>query len=59
MLKVKRLCNVVDKTKSNLITNVQTKMKNKNNTIILKIIKQGVNFNLYINITRKHNLYQS
>lgn len=56
MLK-KKIWDIFNKTRPEPITPTQTKKKDKNNIIVLKIIKKKTNFNIYTNIIRKHNLY--
>lgn len=55
----KDLWDVINRLKLESTTTPQTKKKGKNNTIALKIIKQGVNFDLYTNIIREYNPYWS
>lgn len=57
MLKKKEIWDVINRIMLEPTTFTQIKKKNKDNTIALKIIKQKINFNLYINIVEKHNLY--
>lgn len=47
---------IVDYTRSKAMTTMQIKKKDKNNAIATKIIKQGVNSNLYINVISKEDL---
>lgn len=49
------MIDIIDKIRSKLITTSQISKKNKNNLIVLKIIKQEVNSDLYINIIEEHN----
>lgn len=53
MLKEKEVYDVVDNSKLEPTTAVQIRKKDKNNAIATKIIKQGVNSNLYINVIGK------
>lgn len=55
----KEIWNIVDNLKPKFTTARQIKKKDKNNVIAIKIIKQGVNSNLYINIIDKQDLYRS
>ena len=59
MLKEKEVWDVVDKSWADPIIASQIRKKVKNNTITSKIIKQGVNDNLYINIIRERNCQKS
>ena len=58
-LKEKEVWNVVDGFCADSTTAIQTKKKEKDNTVTFKIIKQGVNSDLYINIIRQRDPYQS
>lgn len=53
MFKEKEVWDVVDGSCAKLTITPQTKEKENDNTVTSKIIKQGVNNNLYINIIRK------
>lgn len=57
MLKEKKVKDIVDGSRANPITAAQTRKKEKNNAIASKIIKQEVNFDLYINIIGERDLY--
>ena len=59
MLKEKEVWDVVDETRPEPTTATQTKKKDKDNTIALKIIKQRVNSDLYINVIGKRDPHQS
>ena len=59
MLEEKELRDVVDRTRPKPTTLAQTRKKDKNNAIASKIIKQGVNFNLYTNIIGECNPHWS
>ena len=50
MLEEKDVWDVVDGSRADLTTAAQTRKKEKDNTVTSKIIKQGVNSDLYINI---------
>ena len=45
----------MDRSQADPITTTQTNKKEKDNTVVLEIIKQGVNGNVYINIIGKKN----
>lgn len=51
----KKCWDVIDRTRAVSIIIMQTKKREKDNTVASNIIKQGVNSNLYINIIREHN----
>lgn len=57
MLEEKNVWHVVDGSRPELTTAVQTRKKDKDNAIFSKIIKQGVNSDFYINIIGKCNPY--
>ena len=57
MLDKNEVWNVVDKTRLEPTTIPQMKKKNKDNTIVSKIIKQGVDSDLYINVIEDYNLH--
>ena len=59
ILKEKEVWDVVDRSKPDLTTAAQMKKKDNSNAISLKIIKQGVNSDLYTNIIGKHDPHQS
>lgn len=58
MLKKKEVWNVVDETRAKPTTVMQIKKREKDNAVVFKIIKQGVNSNFYTNIIGEHNLQQ-
>ena len=53
MLKEKKIQDIINNLKLEPITVRQIKKKNKDNTIAIKIIKQELNFNFYINVISK------
>lgn len=57
MLEEKEVWDVIDGSCVDPTTATQTRKKEKNNTIAFKIIKQGVNSNLYINIIKEQDPY--
>lgn len=57
ILKKKEFWDVVDESCTDPTIAAQTKKKEKNNAITSKIIKQGVNSDLYINIIGEQDLY--
>ena len=59
MLKEKEIWDVVDRSRADPTTAAQTRRKEKYNVVASKIIKQGVNGDLYINIIRVRNLQRS
>lgn len=59
ILEEKKVQDIVDNSRPEPITAEQIKKKDKNNAIAIKIIKQRVNFDLYINIIGKQDLYKS
>lgn len=59
MLEEKEMWDVVNRIRLEATTIAQSKKRDKDNTISLKIIKQGVNSDLYINIIGEYDLYQS
>ena len=59
MLEEKKVWDVVDESHVNPTTTAQTRKKEKDNAVASKIIKQGVNSDLYINIIREQDPYQS
>lgn len=58
MLEEKEMWDIVNKTRLEAITIPQTMKRDKDNTIFSKIIKQGVNSDLCINIIGKCDLHQ-
>ena len=59
MLEKKEMWDVIDGTRPELTTTSQTKKKDKDNIIASKIIKQGVNSDLYINVIAERDPHQS
>ena len=59
ILEQQEVWDIVDESKPELTIVAQIRKKDKNNIISLKIIKQGVNSDLYININGKQNFNQS
>lgn len=55
ILEKKKVQDIIDKIKPKPTTIAQIRKKDKNNAIFSKIIKQGVNSDLYINIIREHD----
>lgn len=55
MLKEKKVWDIVDGTRAAPITITQTRKKEKNNAVTLKIIKQRVNSDFYTNIIGERN----
>ena len=50
---------LVDAIRPEPTTATQTRKKEKNNAITSKIVKQGVNLDLYTNIIGKRDIYRS
>lgn len=50
MVEEKKVWDVIDGTKAEPTNVVQTRKKEKTNAVAFKIIKQGVNSDLYVNI---------
>ena len=59
MLDKKKVWDVVDKSRADPTTAAQTKKTEKDNAVASKIIKQGVNSKLYINIIGEQDSYRS
>lgn len=59
MLEEKEFRDVVDRSRFESTIVAQTKKRDKDNAISSKIIKQGVNLDLYINVIREHIPHQS
>ena len=57
MLEEEEMWDIINEIRPEPTTAPQTRKKNKNNAITSKIIKQGVNSDLYINIIRERNQY--
>ena len=59
MLEEKEIWDIVDGSRANPTTATQTRRKEKDNTVTSKIINQGVNGDLYINIIGERNPQRS
>lgn len=59
ILKKKEIWDMVDRSYMEPIITIQTQKKVKGNTVTFKLIKQGVNSDLYINIIREMNPQRS
>ena len=59
MLEENEVWNIVDGSRADPITAAQTRKKEKDNAVASKIIKQGVNSDLYINIIEARDPHRS
>lgn len=59
ILEEKEVWDIVNGIRPELTTIPQIRKKDKNNTIVSKTIKQGVNSDLYTNNIGERNLYRS
>ena len=56
MLEEKEVWDIVNGSRADLTITAQTKKKEKDNAVASKIIKKGINGDLYINIIGERNL---